>query len=245
MELKILATSDLHGNMPYITTPFDLLLICGDICPAHDHYFNYQIGWFQHEFSKWINTLPFKDENSKVVFIAGNHDFFGERIQKEHLDVFNVETQNRCVYLKNTGYNYEYISDNGLETLSIFGTPYCKIFGSWAFMVSDKTLEKKYKQIPDNVDILISHDSPTLNELGFIHSGWNAGTEAGNKVLDKYIVEKKPKYFFSGHIHSGNHAFKKIEDTYMANVSYINENYTPFYPILEFTLNGETKELVV
>ena len=31
----------------------------------------------------------------------------------------------------------------------------------------------------------------------------------------------------------------------MANVSYINENYTPFYPILEFTLNGETKELVV
>ena len=112
-------------------------------------------------------------------------------------------------------------------------------------MVSDKTLEKKYKQIPDNVDILISHDSPTLNELGFIHSGWNAGTEAGNKVLDKYIVEKKPKYFFSGHIHSGNHAFKKIGDTYMANVSYINENYTPFYPILEFTLNGETKELVV
>ena len=57
MELKILATSDLHGNMPYITAPFDLLLICGDICPAHDHYFNYQIGWFQYEFSKWINTL--------------------------------------------------------------------------------------------------------------------------------------------------------------------------------------------
>ena len=242
MLLDIQATSDLHGNLPSIEKPFDLLLICGDISPAHDHYFNYQINWFQHDFAEWINKLPFKDEFSKVILIAGNHDFWGEKIQKEHLGIFNIETQNRVVYLRNTGYNY--ICSDGSE-ISIFGTPYCKIFGSWAFMVSDETLEKKYKQIPDNVDILISHDSPTLNELGFIHSGWNAETEAGNKVLDKYIIEKKPKYFFSGHIHSGNHGFKKIGDTYMANVSYINENYTPFYPILEFTLNGETKELVV
>ena len=244
MELKILATSDLHGNLPYITTPFDLLLICGDICPAHDHYFNFQIGWFQHEFSKWINTLPFKNENSKVILIPGNHDFFGERIQKEHLDVFNIETQNRCVFLRNTGYNYEYVSDNGLQTLSIFGTPYCKIFGNWAFMVGPDTLEKKFKEIPDGVDILMSHDSPSLNGLGTIFEGYNAGTDAGNKILDKYIIEKKPKYFFSGHIHSGNHAFEKVGDTYMANVSNINESYLPFYPILEFTINGETKELV-
>lgn len=244
MELKVLATSDLHGNMPYITTPFDLLLICGDICPAHDHYFSYQIEWIQYEFSKWINTLPFKNEFSKVVFIPGNHDFALERIQKEHLDVFNIETQNRCVFLRNTGYNYEYISDNGLETLSIFGTPYCKIFGSWAFMVSDQKLEEKFSEIPDGLDILITHDSPSLNELGKIHSGWSAGTDAGNHILDRFILEKKPKFVFSGHIHSGNHAFEKVGDTYMANVSYINEEYRPFYQILEFTLNGETKELV-
>ena len=243
-NLKILVTSDLHGHLPFVNTPFDLLLICGDICPAHDHYFAYQIGWFQYEFSKWINTLPFKDENSKVVFIPGNHDFFGERIQKEHLDVFNIETQNRVVFLRNTGYNYEYISDNGLETLSIFGTPYCKIFGSWAFMVSDETLEKKFSEIPEGVDVLISHDSPDLNGLGMINEGWSKGVDAGNKILSKYIIEKKPKFFFSGHIHSGNHEFTKIGDTYMANVSYINEKYVPAYAILEFEINRETKELV-
>ena len=243
-NLKILVTSDLHGNLPFITTPFDLLLICGDICPAHDHYFSFQIEWFQTKFSKWINTLPFKNENSKVVFIAGNHDFFGERIQKEHLDVFNIETQNRCVYLRNEGYNYEYISDNGLETLSIFGTPYCKIFGNWAFMVNDELLDKKYNEIPNDLDILISHDSPDLNGLGMINEGWSKGIDAGNKILSKHIIEKMPKFFFSGHIHSGNHNFEKVGNTYMANVSYINEGYRPAYPILEFEIDSETKSLV-
>ena len=244
-NLKILVTSDLHGHLPFINTPFDLLLICGDICPAHDHYFDFQIGWFQYEFSKWINTLPFKDEFSKVVFIPGNHDFFGEMIQKEHLDVFNIETQNRCVFLRNTGYNYEYVSDDGLKTLSIFGTPYCKIFGSWAFMVSDEKLKMAFNEIPEELDILISHDSPDLNGLGMINEGWSKGTDAGNKILSKYIVEKKPKFFFSGHIHSGNHTFEKIGDTYMANVSYINERYQPAYPVLEFELDRITKELVI
>ena len=244
-NLKILVTSDLHGHLPFINTPFDLLLICGDICPAHDHSFNFQIGWFQHEFSKWINTLPFKDEFSKVVFIPGNHDFFGERIQKEHLDVFNIETQNRAVFLRNTAYNFWYLSDEGKNEVKIFGTPYCKIFGNWAFMVSDQTLEKKFNEIPEGLDILIAHDSPDLNGLGMINEGWTKGTDAGNKILSKYVTERKPKFFFSGHIHSGNHNFEKIGDTYMANVSYINEKYQPAFPILEFELDRITKELVI
>lgn len=243
-NLKILATSDMHGHMPIIETPFDLLLICGDICPAHDHYFNFQIGWFQNEFSKWINSLPFKDENSKVVYIPGNHDFFGERIQKEHLDVFNIETQNRAVFLRNKAYNYKYLTDEGEKELKIFGTPYCKVFGYWAFMVTDNTLEKKFKEIPDDIDILISHDSPDLNGLGMINEGWSKGVDAGNSILSKYIIEKKPKFFFSGHIHSGNHTFEKIGDTYMANVSYINESYRPAYSVLEFEINRNTKEIV-
>lgn len=75
-NLDVLVISDTHGYLPKIETPFDLLLICGDISPAHDHYYVYQINWFQHEFADWINTLPFKNEWSKVVLTGGNHDFF-------------------------------------------------------------------------------------------------------------------------------------------------------------------------
>ena len=77
-------------------------------------------------------------------------------------------------------------------------------------MVSNDKLEEKYSEIPEGTDILISHDSPTINNLGLIQEGWNEGVDAGNIVLDKYIRERKPRYFFSGHIHSGNHNFEDV-----------------------------------
>lgn len=241
--LKILATSDFHGHLPEITTPFDLLLICGDICPAHDHYYAYQINWFQHTFANWINKLPFKNEWSKVVMVGGNHDFFLERLSSLSAEIrcFNITTNNKVVILKNEEYDYEYLSDDGIKTLKIFGTPYCHIFGNWAFMISDESLEKYYSFVPDNCDIFISHDSPSTNGLGTINEGWNKGTDAGNIPLTNILKEKKPKYFFSGHIHTGNHNFEKIDNTWMANVSYINEGYRVAFPVLEFEIDKKTK----
>lgn len=247
-NLQILVTSDLHGNLPKITTPFDLLLICGDVCPAHDHYYAFQKEWIMNEFADWINSLPLspdplQESFCKIVMVGGNHDFFLEMATKSEIDEFYKKTNHRIIILKNEEYDYEYLDENGIDSLKIFGTPYCKIFGSWAFMVTNDTLEKKYSQIPDNIDILISHDSPSLNNLGMIQQGWNKGTDAGNKILDYFIINKKPKFFFSGHIHSGNHNFQKINDTYMANVSYVNERYIPDYEILNFKINKKTKQL--
>lgn len=248
-ELTILVTSDTHGYLPKIETPFDLLLICGDICPVHDHYWDYQINWFQHSFRDWINTLPFKDEWSKVVLTWGNHDFVGERISKEHLECFYSATNRRVVVLRNEEYNHEYLTDEGIKTLKIFGTPYCKIFGGWAFMVSNDKLKEKFDKIPEDCDILLTHDAPDINNLGLILSGFNAGTNAGNTVLAEAIKEKKPKYVFCGHIHSGNHVFQNVDGTWMTNVSYVSESYYPYYPeeqgIFHMKLNSLTKEVVL
>ena len=196
--MKILATSDTHGYLPEITEPFDLLLICGDVCPAHDHYFSYQKQWFEETFVPWVKALPFRDEWSRVVMTWGNHDFVGERLKEGDVTRLQGLADGRLVILKNKAYDFEYLDENeGIKTLKIFGTPYCKIFGSWAFMVSTEKLHEKYSQIPEGLDILISHDSPTINKLGLIQEGWNAGVEAGNTVLDQYIRSRKPKYFFS------------------------------------------------
>lgn len=242
--LDVLVISDTHGYLPKIDTPFDLLLICGDISPAHDHYYAYQINWFQHEFAEWINILPFKDEWSKVVLIGGNHDWFAERISNEELRCFYITTNNRTIVLKNEEFNYEYLTDEGIKYLKIFGTPYCKIFGNWAFMVSDVKLREKFSFIPEDCDILISHDAPDINNLGVISMGHYSGENAGNIPLAEAIKEKKPKYAFCGHIHSGNHKLEKIENTWMANVSYVNEHYFPDHEILHIKINGLTKELV-
>lgn len=243
-NIDIIAFSDTHGYLPIIDTPFDLMLICGDICPAHDHYYAYQINWFQHEFASWIKTLPFKNEWSKVIIIGGNHDFVMERISKEELKCFYIETDNKAVVLKNEEYDYETFTDNGIKTIKIFGTPYCKIFGDWAFMVSDEKLEQKFRFMPENCDILISHDAPDINNLGVISMGDWSGENAGNKVLAEAIKEKKPKIALCGHIHSGNHEFENVDGVWMANVSYVNEYYFPSHEILKFQLNPETKEII-
>ena len=223
MVVDILATSDLHGNLPEIKTPFDILCICGDICPDHDHYVSFQQEWMLTEFADWVKSLPFKDEFSSVVMTWGNHDFVGERANKMYILELKSKTDSRLEVLKNDVMKWT----NGVSTVSIFGTPYCKIFGSWAFMVPDTVLDRKFKDIPDGLDILISHDSPTLNGLGMINEGYGKGTEAGNRVLDLHIQRALPRMFFSGHIHSGNHNFESFEGVMMANVSHIDETYTP------------------
>ena len=40
--IDIVASSDFHGWLPEITRPFDLMLLAGDLEPAHDHYYEYQ-----------------------------------------------------------------------------------------------------------------------------------------------------------------------------------------------------------
>jgi Icc-related predicted phosphoesterase len=138
-------------------------------------------------------------------------------------------------------YEFEYPVSDGLDSLTIFGTPYCSIFGNWAFMINDDALDKKFSQIPEGVDILVSHDSPNIGKIGAILEGVWKNDTTGNKILAKHIERVHPKLFVSGHFHSGNHDVQKIGNTYAANVSYINEDYYPTYPILKISYNEETR----
>lgn len=231
--LTVIASSDFHGTLPEINNPFDLFLICGDVCPVWNHNRKFQQEWLDNEFVEWINNLPFKNEWSKVIMVFGNHDFIGESMSKKQMQEFESKTMNRVVVLKNDTYEFDY--DDG-KFLHVFGTPYCKIFGNWAFMRSNDYLDEKYGMCPEGVDIFISHDSPSTNNLGTIQEGWSSGTDAGNVILSKHIERVKPKYFFSGHIHSGNHEFTEYDGTKMANVSYLNERYNPVFEPLIFEI---------
>ena len=241
-NLKILVASDFHGFLPNVgKEPFDFFFICGDICPATNHSYTYQYEWIRTVFVEWIKSLPYKDEYSKVIMTWGNHDFIGHNVMGK--DIENL-CDGRLIILKNVTCNVFYKCGDGEKRISIFGTPWCKIFFNWAFMAGNEKLDKYYSECPNGVDVFISHDSPTLNGLGTITSGPNRGTDAGNTVLDKCIEEKKPKFFFSGHIHSGNHTFEKIGETWMANVCLVDENYEPRPYILGFELDRETLDVI-
>ena len=229
--MKIIATSDLHGELPQITNEFDLLLICGDLCPVWNHNRHFQEEWLNLDFALWIKQLPYANGLSRVVCIGGNHDYFLEGLSKTKRANFQKNCGKQFVYLDNEEYDFEYLTETGISSIKIFGSPYCKRFGNWAFMRED--LAKYYDAIPSNTDILITHDAADFNELGIIHEGRWTGENAGNKVLANYVKKIKPSYYFCGHIHSGNHNLENIDGIKCANVSLMNERYEPVNNPLE------------
>lgn len=228
--MKITAISDLHGNLIDIE-PCDTLLICGDISPLEIQRDYIQMTkWFFNEFQKWIINLPC----DRVILTPGNHDFWFEKmITQPQTYLFD-----KLTILINGEVNIYSGADD--KYYKIYGTPYCKEFGNWAYMPGNTKLPDLYKKIPENVDILICHDSPLVGHVGNImeqkSKDYPYGVPAGNIYLFNEIAEKDPKYVLSGHIHSGDHSLQKYLNTKYANVSILDESYSIKYKPLTFEL---------
>ena len=219
--MKLCVTSDLHGYLPEIE-PCELLLICGDIVSLkHQRYSKSCKQWYTKVFQPWIDSLPC----DKVLFIPGNHEVGVEGHEDEYRKLFSP-TNKATILLHDY---YEYLSNNGV-VYKIFGTPYCKIFGNWAFMRTNSDLKEKFSEIPEGLDILLTHDvaygyaDQSLQDIGY-----GTDTHFGTVELRDAILEKKPKYYFSGHIHTANHNLIMIGDTKHYNVSYVDETYIPTF----------------
>lgn len=231
--MKVCAFSDGHGYLPEIE-PCDIVCIAGDIIPL-DIQLNSRKSkrWFNTEFADWVNKLPC----DKVFVVAGNHDFYLER----HSVTITLEedpTNGKCIYLNNESAIY---MDSYGNNWNIYGTPLTHKFGNWAFMLDNESLEEKYKNIPHNVDILISHDTPSYKKLGLLPpSKWSTEPiEAGNKPLTKAIEEKKPKYVFCGHLHECYDKSAVLDNTTIINVSILNNKYQLAYKPTYITIEKE------
>ena len=115
---------------------------------------------------KLISALGWTDTaREKVYFIGGNHDFiFDGHFSKTDALILNRIANGKLCYLD--GFTtIDHLSNDGF-IYHIFGTPYCHIFGNWAFMREDDMLKKLYNHIPTECDILFSHDAADMNGLG-------------------------------------------------------------------------------
>lgn len=227
--MNICGISDMHGYLDFDITPCDIVIICGDICPLNIQSWSKPCKrWLRDTFIPWCTNLPC----DKVIFIGGNHDFFLERHQPKVKEL--LEGQDKIVYLNCDVYEY--------KGKKIFGTPWCKPFGNWAFMTSydeqDKIYEKVLKDIGD-IDIIISHDAPygTSDILLQKDCSWATGSHIGNKSLRKLIETLKPQINLHGHLHSTNHEKEMLDSTEVYNVSLLNENYQMVYKPLYLKIN--------
>lgn len=225
--MKIIAISDLHGNLIPIEEPADILIIAGDISPLKIQSNKPEVfNWLKTEFKEWIDNLPVE----KVFLVAGNHDFIFESITQGKLLKLLRLWKYKVVYLKNSLASY--LDSEGKEW-TIFGTPYCHIFGNWPFMRSDEYMEEQFKDIPEEVDIIISHDPPF--GVGFydcILQRYNSivgPQHIGNEPLRKQLENTRFKWLFCGHIHSGDHIPSEFNKGNIVNVSINDEYYEPIY----------------
>lgn len=218
--MKIIAISDTHGHLPQLPK-CDLVIHAGDICPVYNHKVEFQRYWLQEDWLKWKFNIPAR----KSVFIPGNHDFIFE---KQVLRPYVTE---------------HFLIDRAIEYegLKIWGYPWQPWFLDWAFNApkseffasiaeEEVFLTQKLNQIPQDIDILISHGPP------YLHGDLTPdGRHVGSKALLKWILEHQPKLVICGHIHNGYGDYT-IGNTQVYNVAYLGEDYKTINPIKEIEI---------
>lgn len=250
--MRVVAISDIHGALPKDLPEGDVLCICGDIVPLdYQNDLAQSIAWFCLEFVPWTDSLPYK----KVIFIAGNHDFFLQELQSckfpmcvDGALVYKSTWRRPSEVLKKllpgnnkSKHKLIYLCDNSVEIEGkrFYGTPWIADLQRWAFYLPEEELSKKWKNIPGKVDVFMSHMPPKYGGIGTVlqQGQFNSNTDYGSDSLAKNIVARNIKYAISGHVHSGQHnPVEYVEGRYMVNVSIKNEDYDEQYYPLEFEI---------
>ncbi len=157
-------------------------------------------------FLQWLAGLDHKHK----VLIAGNHDWL---FQKDPARAKAILPPS-ITYLQDSGVE--------IEDLKIYGSPWQPAFMGWAFnLPRGRPIRKKWKRIPDDTDILITHGPPA----GILDQSYG-GENVGCADLRDTIQRVKPKLHVFGHIHK-SYGSTTVSGTQFVNASICNEDYMP------------------
>jgi Icc-related predicted phosphoesterase len=165
-------------------------------------------------FGAWMDKQPHKHK----LVIAGNHDFMFER-------------DPRLARNQLKGYDLTYLQDDAVELdgVKFYGSPWQPEFCNWAFnLPRGEALLEKWKQIPDDTDVLITHGPPygILDEAPDFHNR-DAMVNCGCNELAKEIFHRvRPKVHIFGHIHEG-YGEHSAEGVRFINASICTAEYQP------------------
>ena len=203
---RIVCLSDTHNCHEQIAVPDgDILIHAGDATirgTIEEIVF----------FNEWFANLP----HPHKILVAGNHDWL-------------FETSNHLARtLLDSSIHYLQDSAVEIENLKIYGSPWQPRFFDWAFNLMRGTeLAKKWKLIPNDIDVLITHGPPhgILDEVINKYSTENTGCEE----LRQRVEAIRPKLHVFGHIHCCYGTAEKFNVTFV-NASNCDENYMPENP---------------
>jgi len=195
--LRLICISDTHGLHRQIMVPDgDVLIHAGDLTRRGELD-------ELRELNDWLGTLP----HAHKIVIAGNHDYICE------------ETPELVPQLLD---NATYLCDTAatLGGYHFFGSPWTP-GGGWAFSRSLNALAYRWAQIPDGVDVLITHGPP----LGVRDRNYR-GEHLGCPHLAEALLRVRPRLHIFGHIHE-SHGLAEIEGISFVNASICTLTYEP------------------
>jgi Icc-related predicted phosphoesterase len=202
---KITLISDTHtkhNHIPKNELPGgDIIIHCGDISNR---------GYMEEIrlFLEWFSKL---DQYTHKIFIAGNHDFF---FQDNLLQSKEMVAQYP---------NVTYLQDSSVtvDGIKIYGSPWQPEFFNWAFNLprNGNKLKDKWKAIPSNTDILITH-GPPFGCLDMTIQGQSVGCE----IMTEEIKRINPLINCFGHIHY-SYGYMQRDNINFINACSLGENY--------------------
>lgn len=209
--MRIVFVSDTHGKHFHLDIPkCDLFVHAGDIS---------SIGTFSevYDFLYWLTkNVPAKYK----VFIAGNHDLMAQRNKV----IFDSLLRDFYVNIEGSGLHYLEDSAIQVEGINIWGSPWTPSFypDHWVFNADrGEKIAKKWSQIPNNTDILITHGPPyeTLDTIA-----QDKGNFGCQDLLEK-VKEIKPKIHAFGHLHNDGGKMIKTGGTTYINCAVLDDRY--------------------
>ncbi len=205
----------------------------------------------EHEITQFVNWFQDLKGFDTKIFIAGNHDFGFEHFKDpyhkgrptwiHHLLSEENLSQSDVVYLHDSSYTID--SPEFSRPIKIYGSPWQPEFYNWAFNLprNGKELEEKWKNIPDDTDILITH-GPPHGIRDFTQDRYGANS-VGCELLRVRVEQINPLIHVFGHIH-GAHGTAFIKNTIFINASICDERYSPCQKPFIIELNEYNGEIV-
>ncbi|MBU1219036.1 metallophosphoesterase [Myxococcota bacterium] len=216
--MKLLLLSDLHLEFVDLSLSAcrpDVVVLAGDISKGTDGI-------------DWIVRQKFK---CPVVYIAGNHEFYGHKYPGLILKMREKAQFEGISFLENESVEIGYVTFHGATlwtNFSLFGDPkisgtdcqlgmsdfhrirrepsYSKIRAMDVSVIHEKTirwLSHSLQNSNSKVNVVVTHHAPSIKsvESNFLKDPLTPGYVTN---LEDFILEHKPDLWLHGHIHTSS-----------------------------------------
>lgn len=214
MRLVLMSDTHQHPLSKWVIPDGDVFIHSGDFSKGK------KLKWVQ-AFNSELQKLPHK---TKIV-VGGNHDWA-------------LQLQRDAAIAALTAATYLEDQELVIDGVKFYGSPWQPEYRNWAFNLPRGSLElrAKWKAIPDDVDVLITHTPPnTVRDMV-----WPRGEQAGCAQLRWRLEEIAPIVHAFGHVHEGR-GDEMVNNTLCINASSTNKQYKVIPTVIVIDLDMQTR----